>query len=166
MALCDRLEAAQAERESRRDRLVAASLHRLNNGADPDAFRDHARFYFNHLPRLTTRPEHIQQLRQTILNLAVRGKLVPQDPNDELASELLKRIQAEIAQLVKKGKRKKEAEFAPVDDTQAPFTLPPSWVWARFLNLESLAEENQSTVPAMTAPYSMAALTCSSKLAM
>lgn len=82
MALCDRLEAAQTERESRRDRLVASSLHRLNNGADPDAFRDHARFYFNHLPRLTTRREHIQQLRQAILNLAVRGKLVPQDPND------------------------------------------------------------------------------------
>ncbi len=75
MALCDRLEAAQAERESRRDRLVASSLNRLNNGADPDAFRSHARFYFNHLPRLTMHPEHIHQLRQTILNLAVRGRL-------------------------------------------------------------------------------------------
>ena len=95
MALCDRLEAAQAERESRRDKLAAASLHRLNNGADADEFREHARFHLRHLPRLTTRPEHIQQLRQTILNLAVRGKLVPQDPNDEPASELLKRIQAE-----------------------------------------------------------------------
>ena len=55
MALCDQLEAAQAERESRRDRLVAASLHRLNNGADAEAFRNHARFYLNRLPRLTTR---------------------------------------------------------------------------------------------------------------
>lgn len=82
MALCDQLEAAQAERESRRDRLAASSLNRLNNGANPDAFRDHARFYFNHLPRLTTRPEHIQQLRQAILNLAIRGKLVPQDLDD------------------------------------------------------------------------------------
>ena len=82
MALCDRLEAAQVERESRRDRLATASLHRLNNGTDPDAFREHARFYFNHLPRLTTRAEHIQQLRQTILNLAVRGKLVTPDLDD------------------------------------------------------------------------------------
>ncbi|MDR4485606.1 MAG: restriction endonuclease subunit S [Nitrospirales bacterium] len=77
MALCDRLEAAQKERENRRDRLVASSLHHLNNGADADAFREHARFYFNHLPRLTTRPDHIKQLRQTILNLAVRGRLTP-----------------------------------------------------------------------------------------
>ena len=82
MALCDRLEAAQAEQESRRDRLVASSLNRLNNGANADAFHDHARFYFKHLPRLTTKPEHIQQLRHSILNLAVRGKLVPQDRND------------------------------------------------------------------------------------
>ena len=67
---------------------MAASLHRLNQPADADAaaFRDHARFHLSHLPRLTTRPEHIQQLRQTILNLAVRGKLVPQDPNDEPAT--------------------------------------------------------------------------------
>ncbi len=83
MALCDRLEAAHAERESRRDRLVAASLHRLNQPADPPDFRENARFHLRHLPRLATRPEHVQQLRQTILNLAVRGKLVPQDPNDK-----------------------------------------------------------------------------------
>ncbi len=83
MALCDELEAAQAKRERRRDRLVAATLHGLNNGdasAEPDTrptFEDNARFYFNHLPRLTTRPEHIHQLRQTILNLAVRAKTRP-----------------------------------------------------------------------------------------
>ena len=98
MALCDQLEAAKTEREQSRDRLVAASLHHLNPPADaeeantPEAFRDHARFIFNHLPRLTTRPAHIKQLRQTILNLAVRGKLVPQDPNDEPAAELLKQV--------------------------------------------------------------------------
>jgi type I restriction enzyme, S subunit len=55
MALCDRLEAAQGERESRRDRLAASSLNRLNHGADADSFRDHARFYFNHLPRASPR---------------------------------------------------------------------------------------------------------------
>ncbi len=135
MALCDRLEAARTERESRRDRLVTSSLNRLNNGADPDAFRDHARFYFNHLPRLTTKPEQIQQLRQTILNLAVRGKLVPQNPHDEPVSELLKRIETEKAKLGKERKRKQAVELDPVDDTQSPFNLPPSWVWARFPEL-------------------------------
>ena len=96
MALCDRLEAARNERESRRDRLLAASLHRLSQSAEgDDAFRANACFYFKHLPRLTTRPDHVKQLRQAILNLAVRGRLVPQDPNDEPASELLKWIAAD-----------------------------------------------------------------------
>ncbi len=131
MALCDRLEAAQAERESRRDRLAAASLHRLNNGADADAFREHARFYFNRLRRLTTRPEHIQELRQTILNLAIRGKLVPQDPNDEPASELLIRIQSEKARLLKEGKISSEKPPIPARADELAFELKPGWQAAR-----------------------------------
>ena len=129
MALCDRLEAAQAERESRRDRLAAASLHRLNNGADADAFCEHARFYFNRLPRLTTRPEHIHQLRRTILSLAVRGKLAAQDPNDEPASELLKRIQEKKARLAKDGELKKDKTVWDGLPDKPPYRLPPSWIW-------------------------------------
>ncbi|MTW21392.1 restriction endonuclease subunit S [Allochromatium palmeri] len=84
MALCDQLEAAQAEREQDRERLLSASLQRLNRPAEEaETFRQHARFVLDHLPRLTVRPEQIKSLRQTILNLAVRGRLVPQDPNDE-----------------------------------------------------------------------------------
>ncbi len=86
MALCDQLEAARTEREASRDRLAAASLARLN-APDPETFEDDARFALNALPALTTRPDQIKALRQTILNLAVRGKLVPQDPSDEPASD-------------------------------------------------------------------------------
>ena len=132
MALCDRLEVAQAERESRRDRLVASSLNRLNNGADADAFRDHAHFYFNHLPRLTTKPDHIQQLRQTILNLAIRGRLVPQDQNHEPTSELLKRIQTEKERLMKEGKIKPSVSLPEISEDVMPFLLPTSWQWVRF----------------------------------
>jgi type I restriction enzyme, S subunit len=91
MALCDELEMARAEREATRDRLTAASLARLNL-PHPDTFRDDARFTLDALPVLTARAAQIRHLRQTILNLAVRGKLTPQDPNDEPASELLKRL--------------------------------------------------------------------------
>ncbi|WP_447984955.1 restriction endonuclease subunit S [Nitrospira sp. Nam74] len=129
MAQCDRLEAAQAERESRRDRLAAASLHRLNQPADDaSAFREHARFYFNHLRHLTTRPEHINQLRQTILNLAVRGQLVSQDLTDEPASELLKRIQADRARLVKEGAVRKRNPTS-LGDRDARYDLPMTWRW-------------------------------------
>jgi type I restriction enzyme S subunit len=81
MALCDRLEAARGKREAVRDRLAAASLVRLN-APDPETFHADARFALDVLPALTTRPDQIKQLRQTILNLSVRGKLVPQDPKD------------------------------------------------------------------------------------
>jgi type I restriction enzyme, S subunit len=132
MELCDQLEGARTEQEQSLDRLVAASLQRLNQPTDDEAFREDARFTFNHLPRITTRPTHIKQLRQTILNIAVRGRLVPQDPNDEPAAELLKRIQVEKERLVNGGAKKNRTALPDVDLDQAPFVLPLGWSWARF----------------------------------
>lgn len=156
MALCDRLEAAQAERESRRDRLAAASLHRLNNGADAESFREHARFHFGHLPRLTTRPKHLQQLRQTILNLAVRGQLVPQDPNNEPASELLIRIQAEKARLIKEKKLKPQKSLLPIQEGDAPFGVPVGWSWVKADDISLNITDGFHNTPSPTAagrPY-------------
>ena len=135
MALCDELEAAQTTREKRRDRLVAATLHRLNNGdTDPDSartFKQTASFYFNHLPRLTTKPEHIRQLRQTILNLAVRGKLVPQHSGEEPGLELFNRIRSERERLESEGKAARIKALPPIAATEVPFSIPPSWAWVR-----------------------------------
>ena len=111
MALCDRLEVARAEREATRDRLSAASLARLNVPAhDPDTFRNHASFVLENFAPLTTRLDQIKALRQTILNLAVRGKLADQDPNDEPVSELLDRRRIAVSRA-------------------GPFELPTSWAW-------------------------------------
>ncbi len=65
----------------------------------------------------------IRKLRELILELAVRGKLVPQDANDEPASELLKRIQAEKAKLIAEGKIKKDKPLAPITDEEKPFAV-------------------------------------------
>ena len=126
MALCDELEAARQRRERRRDRLVAASLYALNNGDEngngsAPSFEDSIHFYFNHLPRLTTRPEQINKLRSTILNLGVRGRLVSQNPHDEPASEILKRILEGLGRA--KGKSKlsifdEAGTMLPNHDTQ------------------------------------------------
>ena len=127
MNLCDQLEAANAEREQCRDNLVAASLQGLNQPAEEEeTFREHARFTFNNLPRITTRAAHIKQLRQTILNLAVRGKLVEQDTNDEPASFLLDQI---LAQPWAK-KRKTSAILPKKDLTSIAYPLPGGWCWA------------------------------------
>ena len=93
MGLCDRLAAARAGREEVRDRLAAASLARLN-APDPETFHADARFALDALPALTTRPDQIKPLRQTILNLAVRGKLVAQDSHGEVRVKRLSRALA------------------------------------------------------------------------
>ena len=133
MALCDRLEEARTAREGTRDRLTKASLARLSASHTADAaFRSHARFAVDALPALTARADQINYLRQTILNLAVRGKLVEQDPTEEPASELLKQMAAEKARLVKRGGAKKSKTLPPVDPEDAPFDLPTGWAWTRF----------------------------------
>jgi type I restriction enzyme, S subunit len=111
MNLCDRLEAARAGREAARDRLAAASLARLN-APDPETFQADARFALNVLPALTTRPDQIKALRQTILNLAVRGKLVPRDPADEPAPV-------------------RRALDAPKLEGRLDAEIPPIWRWVR-----------------------------------
>ena len=129
MALCERLEAARAERETKRDRLAAASLARLNApDLDSTTFRNYVAFVLENLPPLTTRLDQIKALRQTILKLAVRGKLVKQDPADEPASVLLKRIAEEKVRLMKVGEIKTTKAPIPVA-IYAPFSLPIGWAW-------------------------------------
>lgn len=70
-----------------------------------------------------------KKLRQKILDLAIRGKLVPQDPNDEPASVLLERIRAEKERLIKEGKIKRSKKTATDYETEAPFEIPTSWEW-------------------------------------
>lgn len=133
MALCDALEAARTERETKRDRLAAASLARLNAPA-PETFRNDARFALDALPALTARPDQIKQLRQTILNLAACGKLVPQDPADEPAVELLKRVQ------LRKPRSRKPTPR--IDSRDAPYDVPTTWIWASLEQLVIYGPQN------------------------
>jgi type I restriction enzyme S subunit len=128
MTLCDRLEAARDEREARRDRLVAASLHRIgtapaaeSEAQEPDqttpTFPAAARFHLDRLTRLATRPEHIRQLRQTILRLAVSGRLV--SPRASEAAPVL-----DVASL---GKANKNFDRQIFEESAAEISLPSHW---------------------------------------
>ena len=88
--------------------------------------------------RVAEAPDAIARLRRFILDLAVRGKLVPQDPQDEPASEMLKRIAKEKARLVKEGKAKRQDVLPEADLHQSPFELPARWAWGRFPELGTL----------------------------
>ena len=92
-----------------------------------------------------------KKLRQKILNLAIHGKLVPQDPNDEPASVLLERIKAEKERLIKEGKIKRSKKPVKTSDTphyeNVPFEVPESWVWCR---LEDIAYVASGSTPDKT----------------
>jgi type I restriction enzyme S subunit len=77
----------------------------------------------------------VDALEQTILQLAVRGQLVPQDPADEPASELLKHIRSEKDRLIAAGQIKRDKPLAPITDDEKPFELPAGWVWVRIGDL-------------------------------
>ncbi len=85
--------------------------------------------WLQHLDLIAAAPDGVKRLRELILDLAVRGKLVPQDPNEEPASELLKRIQAEKARLVAEGKIKKDKPLPAIGEEEKPFELPVGWEW-------------------------------------
>ena len=124
MMLSDRLEASQKERERRRDRLVMASLNRLSQPTDPDEFKKDAHFHLSNLTRLSTKLEHIKELRKAILNLAVRGKLVPQDEREGTAANSLRTLGMQPAD--------------PPPDFEDR-VLPSSWCMIRFDDVATIS---------------------------
>ena len=146
MALCYRLEAARTEREATRDRMAAASLVRLNDpDPDPVVFRNHAAFALENLTPLTTRTDQSKALRQTILNLAARGKLVEQDPNDEPIGEALERIGIERDELVQLKIIRRDKPLAKIGADEPPFEIPPEWRWKRISEVALFTQYGTST---------------------
>ncbi|HHK8574586.1 TPA: restriction endonuclease subunit S [Vibrio parahaemolyticus] len=131
MALCDQLEQQTEASIEAHQVLVTTLLDTLTNSADADELMQNWARISEHFDTLFTTEESIDQLKQTILQLAVMGKLVPQDPSDEPAAELLKRIAEEKAQLVKEKKIKKQKALPPIAEDEKPFELPSGWEWCR-----------------------------------
>lgn len=149
MALCDRLETARAEREAARDRLTAASLTRLRT-PDPETFTDDARFALDTLPSLTARTEQVDQLRQTILSLAVRGRLVAQDPTEAPAAKLLQRVAAAKVQRKRTTGDARIKVTPDPDPADLPMPLPNGWAVQSFENLFLFIDYRGNTPPKTT----------------
>ena len=132
MALCDQLEQRSESQLAAHQTLVEALLATLTDCADADELAQNWARLSNHFDTLFTTEASIDALKQTILQLAVMGKLVPQDPSDEPASVLLARIAAEKALLVKAGKIKKEKPLPAISEDEKPSELPAGWEWCRF----------------------------------
>lgn len=135
MALCDQLEQQHSNAQQAHETLVNILLGTLTQSQNAKEFQSNWQRIAAHFETLFTTQASIDALKQTLLQLAVMGKLVPQDPNDEPASELLKRIQAEKAKLIAEGKLKKEKPLVPISEEEKPFELPRGWSFARLREL-------------------------------
>jgi len=132
MALCDQLEQQTEASLEAHKLLVDTLLSTLTDAHDAKELSDNWARLADHFDTLITTDYAVEQLKQTILQLAVMGKLVPQDPKDEPVSELLKRIADEREQLVKDKKTKKQRALLKVAEDEQSFELADEWKWVRF----------------------------------
>jgi len=138
MALCDQLEQQTETSINAHKTLVQTLLGALTNASERDGFNQAWARIAEHFDILFTTEWSIDQLKQTILQLAVMGKLVPQNSNDEPASELLKKIADEKERLIKEKNIKKQKSLPPIGEDEKPFELPVGWEWVRFGSLINL----------------------------
>jgi len=147
MILCDQLEQQTESSLTAHQTLVQTLLSALTQAAatqpntlkgatdTPTPFTQAWNRLAEHFDTVFTTEDSIEQLKQTILQLAVMGKLAPQDPNDEPASELLERIAVEKAELVKAKKIKKQKALPELSEEEKPFELPIGWEWSRIATI-------------------------------
>ena len=131
MRLCDALEAKGQLEAAQHAQLVSTLLGTLTASTTPEELADHWQRVAQHFDLLLDRPAAIDALEQTLLQLAVRGLLVPQDPQDEPASALLQKIRTEKDRLIATGQIKQGKPLPPITDEEKPFELPVGWEWAR-----------------------------------
>jgi type I restriction enzyme, S subunit len=131
MALCDLLEQEQTDNSETHQLLVKTLLDTLTHAQNHQDFIETWQQIEQNFDVLFTTEASVDELKQTILQLAVMGKLVPQDTNDEPASVLLEKIAVEKARLVKEGKIKKQRVLLPITETEMISELPDGWEYCR-----------------------------------
>lgn len=131
MRLCDALDAKGKLESTQHAQLVSTLLGTLTVSTTPEELADNWQRVSQHFDLLLDRPEAIDALEQTLLQLAVRGLLVPQDAGDEPASTLLARIRSEKDRLIAEGKIKRDKPLPPITAEEQPFELPIGWAWVR-----------------------------------
>ncbi|WP_197094768.1 restriction endonuclease subunit S [Erwinia sorbitola] len=147
MSLCDQLEQQSLSSLDAHLQLVETLLATLIDSQNAEELAENWVRISQYFDTLFTTEASIDALKQTILQLAVMGKLVPQDPSDEPASELLKRIEQEKARLVKEGKIKKQKPLPPISEDEKPFELPEGWEWVQVQDICSKITDGEHSTP-------------------
>lgn len=144
MALCDQLEARHTNAAEAHEKLVCHLLGTLTQSQNAEDFSANWQRIAAHFDTLFTTEASIDAFKQTLLQLAVMGKLVPQNDSDEAASELLDRIQAEKARLITEGKLKKDKPREPMADEENLFEVPQSWKWTTLASVSVINPRNNA----------------------
>ena len=139
MALCDELEARKQQVNKNNIRLNDSSIHKLLTAREPKKFSKHWQRICDNFDLLYSKPENVNKLRQAVLQLAVQGKLVPQNPKDEPASVLIGKIKTKKERLVQEKKIKKPKPLPPIEPNETPYELPNGWEWSRINHIVKVA---------------------------
>jgi type I restriction enzyme, S subunit len=156
----EQLESLTKERIQLKESFVVSAFNRLTESENT---QQEWNFLQQHFSSFFTEKKNIKSLRETILQLAVQGKLTKfwraNNPNTEPASELLKRIEAEKQQLIAEKKIKKEKPLPPIEEGEIPYEFPEGWVWCRLTELVNVgtgstpAKSNVSYYQGGTIPW-------------
>ncbi len=144
MAKCDEMEQLIKERQQKRISVHESAVHSLLSAENKASSESSWQFITSNFSELYSCKENVAELKKAILTLAMKGKLVPQDPSDKPASELLKEIKNEKEKLIKEGKIKKRKDLPPIKPEEIPYEIPDSWEWVR---LGSLGNTQTGTTP-------------------
>ncbi|MCI6153388.1 MAG: restriction endonuclease subunit S [Fusobacterium perfoetens] len=117
--------------ENNRENLKKSILEEIEKSNSDKKLYNSLELVFNNFDKVIKTKEDIKDIRNLILSLAIKGKLVEQNQNDESASELLKRIKEEKERLIKDKVIKKEKPLPPIEKEEIPFEIPKSWEWVR-----------------------------------
>lgn len=147
MVLCDQLEQQTETSIEAHQTLVEVLLNTLTSSTDTQELMQNWQRISEHFDTLFATEKSIDILKQTILQLAVMGKLAPQNPNDEPASELLKRIAEEKIQLIKEKKIKKQKVLPLITNEEKLFELPNGWEWCYLQDLFSVVTDGDHQAP-------------------
>lgn len=154
MLLCNQLEQQTQTSIDAHATLVESLLATLTDSADANELAQNWARISEYFDSLFTTEQSIEALKQTVLQLAVMGKLVPQNTGDEPASVLLEKIAEEKEQLIRDKKIKKEKSLLTITDDEKPFELPQGWVWCRLQSISSkITDGDHQTPPRISSGY-------------
>ncbi|HOW15869.1 restriction endonuclease subunit S [Methanosarcina sp.] len=131
MALCDKLEARHQKKQEIQSKLNSAALERMLSAENKEEFEQYWQRICENFDLLYDNPENVEKLRQAILQLAVQGKLVPQNPEDEPASVLIEKIETEKKRCIISKEIQDDKKLSTIMKENPPWIIPPSWKWIR-----------------------------------